>query len=123
MKKIPVVILLMFFLNSCEEDYNEYFSPVQKIIYDKTASVNEKKVIKVIHTGSSGCSAYSRHNLSVNDSIYVFEFFQRPKDKVCTDNLITLETEIEISFDKTGQKVLMFRQWHGYLTDTVNVVH
>jgi hypothetical protein len=90
MKKTTVIILLMFFLYSCKEGYNEYFSPVQKIVYDKTASLNQKIIINVIHIGSSGCSAYSRHNLSVNDSIYVFEFFQRPKDKVCTDNLISV---------------------------------
>lgn len=105
MRFIPVVLILINF--SCEDDtdYRESFSPVIGITELDTVSINENITIHVIQEGSSGCSSYSRHLITGNDSILDIEFYQkRPEEKTCPNELIEIETAIEVSFNKPGRR-------------------
>jgi hypothetical protein len=83
---------------------------------------NSELLIHVFSFGTSGCSRISKHESIRNDTIYEYTFFQKnPKNAFCTFDIIVLESQIVVSFDQPGQKILRFKQWEGYLTDTIFV--
>ena len=128
--KTQISLILTGFLVfcSCEKDQNNnYYESLSTVISadaPDTVKNDNEFTIEIVHSGSSGCSTFSRYEIDNGvDTTFITMYQKRNKDDICTAVIIDIETSITISLHNSGIRYLAFKQYNEeLLVDSVNVV-
>ena len=124
---IILTFLLFILIISCKEDdieYIESLAGVKEISAPDSVKINDQFSITLTIFGSSGCSQFSRFEMtSTSDTLDFTIYEKREKNIGCSGQIIEIEAVIAIRLKNEGKHYLKFNEGSAFvLTDSIIVI-